>query len=86
MNNNVNACSLFVLQIFLIYTATILTNEIKRYKMHLRIIKRLQHINFKPAKRIEIAVTEGNVFADFTALANQHRAMNLGQGFPSFGN
>jgi hypothetical protein len=60
--------------------------RLKRYKMHLRIIKRLQHINFKPAKRIEIAVTEGNVFADFTALANQHRAMNLGQGFPSFGN
>ena len=38
-----------------------------------------------PAKRIENLVLDGNVFADFTALSNQHGAANLGQGFPSFG-
>lgn len=40
---------------------------------------------FVPAKRIEHLVLDGNVFADFTALSNQHGAANLGQGFPSFG-
>ena len=39
---------------------------------------------FRPAKRLKAALAP-NVFAQFTALANQHKAANLGQGFPSFG-
>jgi aspartate/methionine/tyrosine aminotransferase len=43
------------------------------------------HGGIAPSKRIENLVLDGNVFADFTALSNQHGAANLGQGFPSFG-
>eukprot|EP00435_Cladocopium_sp_Y103_P013713 s3814_g3.t1 len=39
---------------------------------------------FRPAKRLKAALAP-NIFAQFTALANQHKAANLGQGFPSFG-
>lgn len=39
----------------------------------------------KPIARVATLVQDGNIFADFTLLANQHQAMNLGQGFPSFG-
>eukprot|EP00913_Durusdinium_trenchii_P027283 g25597.t1 len=39
---------------------------------------------FRPAKRLKAALAP-NVFAQFTALAKQHGAANLGQGFPSFG-
>ena len=39
----------------------------------------------KPIARVATLVQDGNIFADFTILANQHQAMNLGQGFPSFG-
>ncbi|CAJ1370157.1 unnamed protein product [Effrenium voratum] len=38
----------------------------------------------RPAKRLKAALAP-NLFAQFTALANQHQAANLGQGFPSFG-
>jgi kynurenine---oxoglutarate transaminase / cysteine-S-conjugate beta-lyase / glutamine---phenylpyruvate transaminase len=39
----------------------------------------------RPIARVTSLVQDGNIFADFTLLANQHQAMNLGQGFPSFG-
>jgi len=39
---------------------------------------------FRPAKRLKAALAP-NIFAQFTALANHHKAANLGQGFPSFG-
>lgn len=38
-----------------------------------------------PILRVSNLVQDGNIFADFTMLATQHKAMNLGQGFPSFG-
>lgn len=37
---------------------------------------------FTPAKRVQ--GFGATVFAEFTALANEHRAVNLGQGFPNF--
>jgi hypothetical protein len=39
----------------------------------------------KPISRVTALVQDGNIFADFTMLANQHQAMNLGQVriFPS---
>lgn len=39
----------------------------------------------RTADRIQTLLSQGNVFSDFTSLANEHGAMNLGQGFPSFG-
>ena len=36
-----------------------------------------------PTQRVQW-VEGGNIFADFSALANEHGAVNLGQGFPSF--
>ena len=41
--------------------------------------------DIKPAARVATIMQEGNIFATFTALANEHEAVNLGQGFPSFG-
>jgi aspartate/methionine/tyrosine aminotransferase len=38
-----------------------------------------------PAARCKKVLEGGNIFATFTALSNEHKAMNLGQGFPSFG-
>ncbi len=38
---------------------------------------------FQPATRVRGFGT--TVFAEFTALANEHQAVNLGQGFPNFG-
>jgi len=38
--------------------------------------------NFQPAERVRSF--GATVFAEFTALANQHKAVNLGQGFPDF--
>jgi aspartate/methionine/tyrosine aminotransferase len=37
---------------------------------------------FTPAKRVQ--GFGATVFAEFTALANEHQAVNLGQGFPNF--
>lgn len=37
------------------------------------------------ASRVSKLLQEGNVFSEFTLLANKHQAVNLGQGFPSFG-
>ena len=37
---------------------------------------------FLPAQRVQ--GFGATVFAEFTALANQHQAVNLGQGFPDF--
>ena len=37
---------------------------------------------FQPATRVRGFGT--TVFAEFTALANEHSAVNLGQGFPNF--
>lgn len=39
---------------------------------------------YRPSKKLK-AVMVPNLFAQFTALANKHQAVNLGQGFPSFG-
>jgi len=39
---------------------------------------------YRPAKKLRAALVP-NLFAQFTALANEHKAANLGQGFPSFG-
>ena len=49
------------------------------------VLRRFLSHSIKPASRVEAVLEEGNVFASFTALANKHKAMNLGQGFPSFG-
>ena len=38
--------------------------------------------SFRPAQRVSGFGT--TVFAEFTALANRHNAVNLGQGFPDF--
>ena len=37
------------------------------------------------ATKVSKLLKEGNVFSEFTLLANEYNAMNLGQGFPSFG-
>jgi len=39
---------------------------------------------YEPAERLKPLLVP-NLFAQFTALANEHKAANLGQGFPSFG-
>ena len=38
--------------------------------------------SFQPAQRVRSFGT--TVFAEYTALAIQHNAVNLGQGFPNF--
>uniref|UniRef100_H2YKA2 cysteine-S-conjugate beta-lyase n=1 Tax=Ciona savignyi TaxID=51511 RepID=H2YKA2_CIOSA len=38
--------------------------------------------NISPAKRIE--GIDKNVWIEFTTLAAEHKAVNLGQGFPDF--
>eukprot|EP00943_MAST-04B_sp_MAST-4B-sp1_P005732 g5732.t1 len=37
------------------------------------------------ASKVSKLLREGNVFSEFTLLANEYNATNLGQGFPSFG-
>ncbi|KAH6563285.1 hypothetical protein BASA50_002371 [Batrachochytrium salamandrivorans] len=41
------------------------------------------HISSKAASRLGTLNPGGTVFAKFTALANKHKAINLGQGFPT---
>ena len=40
---------------------------------------------FTPSDAIQPSLNTPNLFAAFTALANEHDAINLGQGFPTFG-
>ena len=44
-----------------------------------------QQVRFRGSQRHDRIATLGNVFSEFTQLANQHKSENLGQGFPSFG-
>ncbi|KAJ3102000.1 Kynurenine--oxoglutarate transaminase 3 [Phlyctochytrium planicorne] len=48
-------------------------------------VRMLATKNIKPisAKRLDTLDKSGTVFAEFTALAIQHNAVNLGQGFPT---
>ena len=39
----------------------------------------------QPSEAIQHSLNTPNLFAAFTALANEHQAINLGQGFPTFG-
>ena len=54
----------------------------------LQVFKRKQHTlasSVPVSHKVKEILSQGNIFADFTLLANKHGAMNLGQGFPSFG-
>jgi aspartate/methionine/tyrosine aminotransferase len=57
--------------------------RVKRLIPH--VVKRRRHESVVVAEKVKDILGQGNVFADFTILANKCSAMNLGQGFPSFG-
>ncbi|KAJ3216112.1 Kynurenine--oxoglutarate transaminase 3 [Dinochytrium kinnereticum] len=46
-------------------------------------VRTTKPISAKSAKRLDTLDKSGTVFAEFTALAIQHDAVNLGQGFPT---
>lgn len=53
--------------------------------LKLKIFRRFFSTNIQAISNVRNLVQDGNIFADFTMLSNQYKAMNLGQGFPSFG-
>lgn len=67
---------------FGLVTSSQVSNSIQTFKkINLNICRMATN---RAANRIKTFDPSGTVFAEFTALANKHKAINLGQGFPAF--